>query len=121
MAIIIRKYESTSPSKISIIHTRYKNYHMIEGQSVLTYLTTMREYKNQLKRMGEIIADSTHAAAILRTIPKSWRHVAQTIRMIMRIPDEIEESLEAHKADISALEISDQAATTFIAQQNKTN
>ena len=114
--IIIRKYESTDPSKISIVRTRYKNYHMIEGQSVITYLTTMREYKNQLKRMGEIIADSTHAATILRNVPKSWRHVTQTIRMITRIPDKIEESLEAHKADISALEISDQAATTFIAQ-----
>ena len=34
--------------------------------------------------------------------------------MITRIPDEIEESLEAHKADLNALEISDQAATAFI-------
>ena len=34
--------------------------------------------------------------------------------MITRIPDEIEESLKAHEADLSALEISDQAATTFI-------
>ena len=113
--IIVIKYESTNPSKISIICTRYENYHMIKGQSVITYLTTMREYKNQLKRMGEIIADSTHAATILRNVPESWRHVAQTIRMITRIPDEIEESLEAHEADINALEISDQAATTFIA------
>ena len=107
--IIIKKYKSTDPSKISIVRTRYENYHMVEGQSVITYLTTMREYKNQLKRMGEIIADSTHAATILRNIPESWRHVAQTIRMITRIPDKIEESLKAHEADISALEISDQA------------
>ena len=76
----------------------------------------MREYKNQLKRMGEIIADSTHAATILRNVPESWRHITQTIRMITRIPDEIEESLEAHEADISTLEISDQAVTTFITQ-----
>ena len=114
--IIVTKYESTDPSKISIIHTRYENYHMVEGQSVITYLTTMREYKNQLKKMGEIIADSTHTATILRNVPESWRHVAQTIRMITRIPDEIEESLKAHEADLSALKISDQAATTFIAQ-----
>ena len=114
--IIVRKYKSTDPSNISIVCTRYENYHMIKGQSVITYLTTMREYKNQLKKMGEIIADSTHAATILRNVPESWRHIAQTIRMIMRIPDEIEESLEAHEANISALEISDQAATTFIAR-----
>ena len=36
--------------------------------------------------------------------------------MITQIPDEIEESLKAHEADLSALEISGQAATTFIAQ-----
>ena len=89
---------------------------MVEGQSVITYLTTMREFRNQLKRMGEIITDSTHAATILRNVPESWRPVAQTIRMITRIPDEIEESLEAHKADLNALEISGQAATAFIAQ-----
>ena len=67
---------------------------MCPNKSVITYLTTMREYKNQMKRMGDIIADSTHAATILRNVPKSWRHVAQTIRMITRIPDKIEESLE---------------------------
>ena len=114
--IIVKKYESTDPSKISIVCTRYKNYHMTKGQSVITYLTTMREYRNQLKKMGEVIADSIHAATILRNIPKPWRHSAQTIRMITRIPDEIEESLEAQKADLSTLEISDQAATAFIAQ-----
>ena len=112
--IIVRKYESTDLSKISIVHTRYENYHMVEGQSVITYLITMREYKNQLKRMGEIIADSTHAVTILRNVPESWIHVAQTIRMITRIPDKIEESFEAHEADISTLEISDQATTAFI-------
>ena len=105
--IIVRKYESTDPSKISIVCTRYENYHMVEGQLVIMYLTTMREYKNQLKRMGEIVADSTHAATILRNVPKSWRHIAQTIRMVTRIPDKIEESLKAHEADISTLEISD--------------
>ena len=89
---------------------------MVEGQSVITYLTTMREFRNQLKKMGEVIADSTHAATVLRNVPESWRPVAQTIRMITRIPDEIEESLEAHEADLNALEISDQAATAFIAQ-----
>ena len=114
--IIVRKYKSTDPSNISIVCTRYENYHMIKGQSVITYLTIMREYKNQLKKMREIIADSTHTATILRNVPESWRHVTQTIRMIMRIPDKIEESLKAHKADLSALEISDQATTTFIAQ-----
>ena len=35
--IIIKKYESTDPSKISIVCTRYKNYHMIEGQLVIVY------------------------------------------------------------------------------------
>ena len=114
--IIVRKFESMDPSKISIIHTKYENYHMVEGQSVVTYLTTMREFRNQLKKMGEVIADSTHAATILRNVPESWRPVAQTIRMITRIPDEIEESLEAHEVDLNALEISDQAATAFITQ-----
>ena len=94
---------------------------MVEGQSVVTYLTTMREFKNQLKKMGEIITDSTHVATILRNVPESWRPITQTIRMITRIPDEIEESLEAHEADLNALEISDQAAMAFIARSKPSN
>ena len=70
--IIVRKFKSTDPSKISIICTKYENYHMVEGQSVVTYLMTMREFRNQLKKMGEIIANSTHMGTILRNIPESW-------------------------------------------------
>ena len=89
---------------------------MIEGQPVITYITTMKEFRNQLKRMGEMIPDSTHTVTLLRNVPESWRPIAQTIRMIMRSPDDIEERLEAHEADLSALEVSIQARTAFTAQ-----
>src|SRR3979490_3323756 len=114
--ILLGKFESHDPSKISIVRTRYETYHMVEGQSVITYLTVMREYRTQLKKMGEIIADSTHAATILRNIPEYCHSISQTIRMITRIPEEIEEKLEAHEADLTALEMANQAATAFIAQ-----
>ena len=96
---LLGKFESTNPSKISIIRTKYENYHMTEGQSIVTYITTMTNFKNQLLKMGEIIADSTHAATLLRNVPESWRPIAQTIRMITRKPNEIEEHLETHKAE----------------------
>ena len=50
--ILLRKFKSTNPSKISIVRTHYNNYHMLEGQSIITYLTTMRNYKNQLEKDG---------------------------------------------------------------------
>ena len=68
---LLTKFESVDPSKISIIRTRYENYHMIEGQPIMTYITAMKEFRNQLKRMGEIIPDSTHAATLLRNMPES--------------------------------------------------
>jgi gag-polypeptide of LTR copia-type len=89
-SILTKKFESTDPSKISIVRTRYDNHHMIEGQSVSEYLTVMKEYRNQLAKMGENIAPSTHAATILRNVPESWRSIAQTIRMITRDTDDIE-------------------------------
>ena len=113
--ILTNKFESHDPSKISIVRTRYENYHMTEGQSVSSYLTVMKEYRSQLGRMGETIAPSSHATTILRNLPESWRPIAQTIRMITRDPDEIEDRLEAHEADLSAIEVSTQAATAFIA------
>ena len=62
--ILTRKFKSTDPSKISIIRTRYENYHMVEGQSVVLYLTSMKEFRSQLKKMGENIADLTHTAML---------------------------------------------------------
>ena len=38
------KFESTDPSKVSIIRMKYEKYRMSEGQSVVSYITTMREY-----------------------------------------------------------------------------
>jgi transposase InsO family protein len=114
--ILVGKFESKDPSKVSIVRTRYENYHMMDGQSVTSYLTTMKEFRSQLERMGEKIPDSTHAATILRNVPESWRSIAQTIRMISANVDEIEDKLEAHEADLNAVEISDQAATAFVAR-----
>jgi gag-polypeptide of LTR copia-type len=77
--ILTGKFESKDPSKVSIVRTHYENYHMVEGQSVTLYLTTMREFKNQLEKMGETIPDSTYAATTLRNVPEYWRTVVQTI------------------------------------------
>jgi gag-polypeptide of LTR copia-type/Pol polyprotein, beta-barrel domain len=117
--ILVGKFESKDPSKVSIVRTRYENYHMVDGQPVTSYLTTMKEFRSLLERMGEKIPDSTHAATILRNVPESWRSIAQTIRMISTNVDEIETKLEAHEADLDAVEISDQAATAFIALSNQ--
>ena len=43
--ILTGKFESHDPSKISIVRTRYENYHMLEGQSVNSYLSTMKEFR----------------------------------------------------------------------------
>ena len=97
-SILTRKFESHDPSKISIVRTCHENHHMVEGQSDTSYLTTMKEYRSQLERMGEIITPSSHSATILRNLPDSWRSIAQTIRMIANTPEDIEERLEAHEA-----------------------
>jgi hypothetical protein len=73
-----------------------------------------KEYRNQLAKMGEVIADLTHTATILRNVPESWRPITQTIHMITKDPNDIEERVEVHKADLSAVEISTQAAMAFI-------
>ena len=76
---------------------------MQEGQSISSYITTMKEFKIQLEKMGETFADSAHAATLLRNVPESWRLIAQTIWMITNKPDNIEEKLETHEADINAI------------------
>ena len=100
-SILTKKFESNDPSKINIVRMRYENYYIVKGQSV-SYLTTMKEYRRQLRKMGEMIADSTHAATLLINVPESWRTIDPTIQMITRNLDEIEERLEAHKADLNS-------------------
>ena len=51
--LLTKKFESTDPSKISIVRMKYDNYHMLEGQSVISYLTVMKEFKTQLEKMGK--------------------------------------------------------------------
>ena len=41
---LTNKFKSKDPSKTSIARTKYEDYHMIEGQSVNAYLTTMKEF-----------------------------------------------------------------------------
>ena len=43
-----KKFKLNDPSKISIIRTWYNNYHMQERQSVLSYITAMKEFKIEL-------------------------------------------------------------------------
>ena len=76
-------------------------------------LTTMGEYRSQLKRMGEVIAPSSHSATILCNLPESWCSIMQMIRRIAMTPEDIEEKLEAHKADLSAKEISTTSSNCF--------
>ena len=78
----------------------------------------MKEFKIQLKKMGETIANSMHAATLLRNMPESLRPIAQTIQIITNDPDNIEEILEAHKANLNAIKISSQAAMAFAARSN---
>lgn len=116
--ILVNKYESHDASKISVVCTRYDNYHMVKGQLVTSYITLMKEMRNQLVKMGETIGDPTYIATLLRNVSESWRTVAQTIRMFTNDPDMIEEKLKAHEADISAVEMSNQASIAFLSQSH---
>ena len=82
---------------------------------MVSYITSMKEFRSQLKKMGENIADSMHAAMLLRNLPESWQLISQMICMIAHTPDDNEERLKAHEADLNALEVSNQAATAFSA------
>ena len=115
--ILIKKFESHDPGKISIARRRYESYHMAEGESVTTYLNTMKEYKSQLEIMGEIVPLSYHTATILRHLPESWRVTANTIGMISRDLVEIAERLETHEANLKTIEDENPShGTAFSAQ-----
>ena len=63
--IIITRFELTDPSKVNTFRTRYEGHRMVEGQSVVDYLTTMKGYGTHLQLMGETISSSSHATIVL--------------------------------------------------------
>ena len=75
---------------------KYENNHMIEGESVTTYITTMQDYRDQLENMGASLDPSYHAAILLRNLPDSRSSVTQAIKILTCDMDMIEESLEAN-------------------------
>ena len=119
--ILVKKFESKNPSKISVIRMRYENHHMVEGESVTTYITAMQDYRDQLENMGASVDSSYHAAILLRNLPDSWRSVTQAIKIFTNDVDVIEESLEAHEADVGSIDYSHQAATAFVARSRNPN
>ena len=63
--ILRNEFESRDLSRVGIVRLKYEHYHMLEGQPISNYLTTMTKFRNQLYQMGEFIPDSTHASLIL--------------------------------------------------------
>ena len=47
--IIIARFELTNPSKVNTFRTRYEGHRVVEGQSVVDYLTTMKGYRTHLQ------------------------------------------------------------------------
>ena len=122
--IILRsEFESRDPSRVGIVRLRYEHYHMLEGQPVSTYLTTMTEFRNQLYQMGEFIPDSTHAATILRNLPESWESMGLTIQMMHTDLSEIEHKLRAYEVNLNIRMVSSETsnATAFSAKHSPQN
>ena len=63
--IIIARFEPINPSKVNTFRTRYEGHRMVEGQSVVDYLTTMKGYRTHLQLMEETISLSSHAMIVL--------------------------------------------------------
>ena len=99
--ILRNEFESRDPSRVGIVRLRYEHYHMLEGQPVSNYLTTMTEFRNQLYHMGEFIPDSTHASTILRNLPESWESMGLTIQMMHTDLGKIEHKLKAYEANLN--------------------
>ena len=119
--ILIKKFKSHDPGKISITRRRYESYHMAEGESITTYLNTMKEYKSQLEIMGEIVPLSYHTTTILRHLLESWRTTANMIRMISQDLIEITERLETHEANLKTIEDENPSHGTAFSAQLRDN
>ncbi|KAF8588364.1 hypothetical protein K439DRAFT_1613618 [Ramaria rubella] len=63
--VLVDRFESHNPNLIAIIRAKYKNYQMIKGQQINSYIMTLKEYCVQLKEMVQDIEDSYHSSVLL--------------------------------------------------------
>ena len=80
---LIITHEGTSQvkrSKLDLLCSQYKNFYMLENESIDKMLTQFTKITNGLSSLGNSIDNDQKTRKIIRALPKAWEVKATTLR-----------------------------------------
>jgi len=86
-ASLIQMYQSSNENRKMVLKDKIKNIRMGKGESVTSYLTQIKQVRDELAAVGEKMEDADIVRTALNGVSKGWLMFVQAIVGRERLPD----------------------------------
>ena len=86
-ASLIQMYQSSNENRKLVLKDKIKSIRMGKGESVTSYLTQIKQVKDELAAVGEKMEDADIVRTALNGVSKGWLMFVQAIVGRERLPD----------------------------------
>ena len=73
------KYGGLLTTKLGELVMKFRNYKMQPNHTMKQHLKEMKRMIRKLKTFRHVLADEQQVEAIIKSLPKSWKHVVVTM------------------------------------------
>ena len=77
-------YQARNEACVAYLRKQLESEHMNEGDSMDTFLTKIKDSKEQLISADEVLSDSSLVHTVLNGLPDSYQSFASTLRLMMK-------------------------------------
>jgi transposase InsO family protein len=77
-------YQARNEARVAYLRKQLESEHMNEGDSMDSFLTKIKDLKEQLISADEVIPDSSLVQTVLNGLPDSYQSFASTLRLMMK-------------------------------------
>ena len=82
--VLATLYQARNEARVAYLRKQLESEHMNEGDSMDTFLTKVKDFKEQLIYAHEVLSDSSLAQTVLNGLPDSYQSFASTLRLMMK-------------------------------------
>lgn len=77
-------YQVRNGARVAYLKRKLKTLPMLDGDSMDDYLTKVKDLREQLVSVDEIIPDASLVSTVLQAIPDMYQNVSTTIKLLMK-------------------------------------
>ena len=82
--ILSTLYQARNEARVAYLRKQIESEHMNEGDSMDSFLTKVKDLKEQLIAADEVLSDSSLVQTVLNGLPDSYQGFASTLRLMMK-------------------------------------